>query len=220
MSPEVLRSGRHGVDDDGTVGAVDDADLEELAGGIGADEHHEAFVEVLDEDWMVERVEHVVVVDAVLAGARCDERRNHELQVSLPSTRSQVDLCPIRDECRARLHYRATFHQERSAIGARKRCSCDAHASIWALNTPLSAASRRADLGAHLGPQISGCDLSRVAQCVDAAASTGGAARRRWSAWIWPTSTAGTARTRVADNPASSGRLATHVGRTRLTSSG
>jgi hypothetical protein len=37
------------VDDDGTVGAVDDADLEELASGIGADEHHEAFVEVLDE---------------------------------------------------------------------------------------------------------------------------------------------------------------------------
>jgi hypothetical protein len=49
VSPEVLRSGRHGVDDDGTVGAVDDADLEELASGIGADEHHEAFVEVLDE---------------------------------------------------------------------------------------------------------------------------------------------------------------------------
>jgi hypothetical protein len=95
VSPEVLRSGRHGVDDDWTVGAVDDADFEELAGGVGTDEHHEAFVEVLDEHRMVERVEHVVVVDAVLAGARCDQRRINGLQGNLPAGASQVALHSI-----------------------------------------------------------------------------------------------------------------------------
>ncbi len=51
--------------------------LEEVAGGVGADEHHEAVIEIIDEHRMVERVKHVVVVDAVLAGAGCDQRRIH-----------------------------------------------------------------------------------------------------------------------------------------------
>lgn len=65
------------MDDDRTVGAVDHPDLEEVASGVGADEHHESFVEVVDEHWLVEGVEHVAVVDAVLAGAGCDQRRIH-----------------------------------------------------------------------------------------------------------------------------------------------
>lgn len=49
--------------------------------------NHEAFVEVVDEHRMVERVEHVVVVHAVLAGAHRDQRRIHGLQGSLPGRR-------------------------------------------------------------------------------------------------------------------------------------
>ena len=51
------------TDDDRTVAGVDDADLEQVGGGVGADEHREAVVEVVNEDRMVEGVDHVGVGD-------------------------------------------------------------------------------------------------------------------------------------------------------------
>lgn len=38
------------MDDDRSVGAVDDADFEQVAGSVGADEHRQAVIEVVDED--------------------------------------------------------------------------------------------------------------------------------------------------------------------------
>ena len=46
-------SGGHGVDDDRAVAGLDDAYLEQVGGGVGADEHREAVVEVVDEDRIV-----------------------------------------------------------------------------------------------------------------------------------------------------------------------
>ncbi len=80
------------MDNDWSVGAVNDADFEQVAGRVGADEHREAVIEVVDEDRMVEGVDHVVVADAVLASARGDQRRIHGSQVSLENIRPQVTL--------------------------------------------------------------------------------------------------------------------------------
>lgn len=63
--------------DDRTVAGVDDADLEQVGGEIGANEHCESFVEFVYEDRIVEGVNHVVFADAVLACAGSDERRIH-----------------------------------------------------------------------------------------------------------------------------------------------
>ena len=94
------------MDDDWTVGAVDHANLEEVAGGVGTNEHHEAVIEIVDEHRMVERVEHVVVVDAVLAGAGCDQRRIDSNKLAccrahckLPCVRSSMK--PSDQWCRA-----------------------------------------------------------------------------------------------------------------------
>ena len=57
------------MNDDRTITGVDDADLEQVCGLVGADEHREPIVEVVDEDRMVEGVDHVVVVDAVFSPA-------------------------------------------------------------------------------------------------------------------------------------------------------
>ena len=77
---------------DRTVGAVDHADLQQVPGGVGANEHRQAIIQVIDEDWVVEGVDHVVVADAVLASARGDQRSIHTSQVSLHSVRRQVVL--------------------------------------------------------------------------------------------------------------------------------
>jgi hypothetical protein len=83
------------MDDDRTVGAVDCADFQQVPGGVGADEHRQAVIEVIDQDWVVEGVDHVVVVDAVLASARGDQRSIHASQVSLHEVRWQVVLHAI-----------------------------------------------------------------------------------------------------------------------------
>ena len=64
-------------------------------GGVGADEHRQAVIEVIDEDRVVEGVDHVVVVDVVLASARGDQRSIHASQVSLHEVRWQVILHAI-----------------------------------------------------------------------------------------------------------------------------
>ena len=65
------------MDDDRTISAVNHSDLEQVASDVGPDEHHESLIEVLDEHRMIERVQHVVVVDAVLSRTGCDQRRSH-----------------------------------------------------------------------------------------------------------------------------------------------
>ena len=85
------------MDDDGTVGAVDYADFQQVPGGVGADEHRQAVIEVIDEHRVVEGVDHVVVVDTVLASARGDQRSIHTSQVSLHEVRWQVILHAIQD---------------------------------------------------------------------------------------------------------------------------
>ena len=47
------------MDDDRSVGAVDDPDFEQVAGSVCADEHRQIVIEVVDEDRMVEGVDHV-----------------------------------------------------------------------------------------------------------------------------------------------------------------
>ncbi len=59
------------------VAAVDDCEFKQVAGGVGANEHRETVVEIVDEYRVVEGVGHVVVADAVLAGACGDQRRIH-----------------------------------------------------------------------------------------------------------------------------------------------
>lgn len=49
-SPQILGSGRHGVNDDRTGGTVDDADLEKIGGVVGADEPGKPVVEVVHQD--------------------------------------------------------------------------------------------------------------------------------------------------------------------------
>jgi len=66
------------VDDDGSLYAVDDADLVDDRGVVGADDHREAFVELEDADWVLLCVADVLVTDAVLASAgRDDQLRAH-----------------------------------------------------------------------------------------------------------------------------------------------
>lgn len=65
------------MDEDRAVRAVDDADFDQVADGVGADEHREAVVEVVDENWVVEGMDHVVVADAVFSSARGDQRSIH-----------------------------------------------------------------------------------------------------------------------------------------------
>ena len=57
--------------------------FEQVAGGVGADEHREVVVEVVDDNRVVEGLDHVVVADAVLPSARRDQRRIHDLEVNL-----------------------------------------------------------------------------------------------------------------------------------------
>ena len=66
------------MDDDRTVDTFDHTDLEQAARSVGADEHRKAVVLIVDEHRMVEGVDHVVVVDAMFASTRRDERRFHD----------------------------------------------------------------------------------------------------------------------------------------------
>ena len=74
------------------INGRDHTDLEEIAGMVGADQHGQAFVEILRSDRVVERVEDAVVALAVAAGARRDDRLLHDLQVTLDSDRTQGTL--------------------------------------------------------------------------------------------------------------------------------
>jgi len=56
-SPQILRSRLHRMYNAGALAGTDDADLEEVAGAVGADEHRHALVQVLDENRVVEGVE-------------------------------------------------------------------------------------------------------------------------------------------------------------------
>ena len=66
--------------------------FEQVAGGVGADEHREVVVEVVDDNRVVEGLDHVVVADAVLPSARRDQRRIHDLEVNLRCDEEQVTL--------------------------------------------------------------------------------------------------------------------------------
>ena len=65
---------------------------------VGADEHHEAVVVVVDEHRMVEVLDHVVVVDAVVARTRGDQRRFHDSKLA----------CRV-ESCKLACHHRCTF---------------------------------------------------------------------------------------------------------------
>src|SRR4051812_42162443 len=54
-SPQELVAGGHGMNDQGTV-VVDDADLQQLAGGAGPDQHDESQVEIERADRVAEGV--------------------------------------------------------------------------------------------------------------------------------------------------------------------
>jgi hypothetical protein len=77
MSPEVLGSGRHGVDDNGPLLGVDNADFVEVAGVVGSDQHGETVVKLLGPDRVVECVKDYCVIDAMPVGARSDEWALH-----------------------------------------------------------------------------------------------------------------------------------------------
>jgi len=62
--------GRHRVHDDRPFVRRQDTDLQEVAGVVRSDEHHEAFVEVFDTDRVVERMDDGVIAHTVLTGAR------------------------------------------------------------------------------------------------------------------------------------------------------
>ncbi len=72
------------MNDDGAVVGVENSEFNELSGSRWSDDHHEAIVEVLIADGVVERMEDVFVGDAVLACAVDDQRRLHDLQYTLP----------------------------------------------------------------------------------------------------------------------------------------
>jgi hypothetical protein len=63
-----LGAGTHGVDDHGIVGVdAEDADLKQVAIVGGTDAHREVVIELPLRDGVADRVEHVVVCDAVLS---------------------------------------------------------------------------------------------------------------------------------------------------------
>jgi len=55
------------MDHDRALVGADDADLVEIAGLVGPDEHRHSVVEVLDENWVVEGVEDGLIADTVLS---------------------------------------------------------------------------------------------------------------------------------------------------------
>jgi hypothetical protein len=55
------------------------ADLVKVAGPVGSDQHRDPFVEVFDEDWIVEGVEDGLIAHPVLAGAVEDPWLRHKL---------------------------------------------------------------------------------------------------------------------------------------------
>ena len=55
--------------DDRTRRGVDDSDLVKHGSGVGADEHHEAVVELEDADRVCVGMQDVLVADSMLAGA-------------------------------------------------------------------------------------------------------------------------------------------------------
>src|SRR3546814_19148389 len=76
-SLEELRSGWHGVNDAGLCFvAGDDADLEEGAGRVGADEHHEAIVEVVVADGVGGGVANVGGADSMPVGGLEKDRKS------------------------------------------------------------------------------------------------------------------------------------------------
>ena len=63
------------MDDRDTIGVIDDADLQRLAVRGRSDEHRDVGIVGLEASPVVsQRMEHVVVGDTVLAGARLDVR--------------------------------------------------------------------------------------------------------------------------------------------------
>ena len=55
--------------DDGARRRIDDSDLVKHGSGVGADEHHEAVVELEDADRVGVGMQDVLVADSMLAGA-------------------------------------------------------------------------------------------------------------------------------------------------------
>jgi hypothetical protein len=65
------------VHDDGSSVRNHDADLEEVAGMVGPNQHDEAIIEVFDAHRVVKRVKDCLIADTVLAGARRDRGLIH-----------------------------------------------------------------------------------------------------------------------------------------------
>jgi hypothetical protein len=77
------------MDDRDAVGVIDDADLQRLAGHRGSDEHRDVGIVGLEASPVVSQcMEHVVIGDTVLAGARLDVH-----PVRLRSRPTIVNIC-------------------------------------------------------------------------------------------------------------------------------
>lgn len=67
------------MDHDRALVGADNSDLVEVAGAVGSDEHRHSFVEVLNEDRVVEGVEDGLIVDTVLSRTVDDSWLYHKL---------------------------------------------------------------------------------------------------------------------------------------------
>lgn len=67
------------MNNDGALVGADDSNFVEVAGMVGSDEHRHSFVEVFDEDRIVEGVEDDLIADTVLSRTICDSWLVHKL---------------------------------------------------------------------------------------------------------------------------------------------
>jgi hypothetical protein len=95
ITPEPL-SCSHRVDDDRRGGAVDDSGQEHDRARASTDDHREAFIEFEDPDRIAVDMEHVLVADAVSAGAVGDDRPAHAGRPHLLDMRVRATMPPMR----------------------------------------------------------------------------------------------------------------------------
>ena len=66
------------MDDDRPIGRVNNTDFKQIPRMIRANEHREAVIKVFSQDWIVEGVEYVMVLQAVFSSAFGYQRLFHQ----------------------------------------------------------------------------------------------------------------------------------------------
>ncbi|WP_420619884.1 hypothetical protein [Candidatus Poriferisocius sp.] len=66
------------MDDDRSFGRVNNTDFKQIPRMIRANKHREAVIKILSQDWIVEGVEYVMVLQAVFSSAASDQRPFHQ----------------------------------------------------------------------------------------------------------------------------------------------